>query len=139
MNDLKKLLLTRAHRIQASFESASDALAAKQHWFTVHYDLLTPAAITSTMEDIQNRIRGLKLYEMRLIRHRDLSGPRLEYHCLFSVRIILNFVFSDTRLFRTTWRITNPNTNIYIHLIYFADNLLPNTEKLYNVFIYNIR
>ncbi|KRT84369.1 hypothetical protein AMK59_1088 [Oryctes borbonicus] len=78
LRDFKQLLLDRANDIQHQFEACTAEIQHKQQWYTQVLDTLTLLEEENYFKELNNAKFHLHTLEMRLTRHRDLSGPRYQ-------------------------------------------------------------
>ncbi|CAH1954875.1 unnamed protein product [Acanthoscelides obtectus] len=76
LDDFKKLLVSRAHRIQKTFEKMGEQLQTLQNWYTANHDNLNPVEEAAYFEKVNDKMFYLKTLEMRLTRHKDLAPLR---------------------------------------------------------------
>ncbi|CAH2045013.1 unnamed protein product, partial [Iphiclides podalirius] len=78
VNDFKARQLARQHLIQERYDKLNAEYKAKRLWYLANQFILTPekeTAYFAASADLAFRVHSL---EVRLTRHRDLSGPRFK-------------------------------------------------------------
>ncbi|KAJ8714171.1 hypothetical protein PYW08_007791 [Mythimna loreyi] len=78
INDFKAKQLARQHLVQERFDKFNSEYKNKRLWYLANQFILTPekeAAYFATSAELSFKVHAL---EVRLTRHRDLSGPRFK-------------------------------------------------------------